>query len=73
MLQAADDNTVFGQIFDGLDKLVDATSAVLLGTFRGRSFTRSGLTVGLMIGYVYLVCLLILYLLRVIDPTLSSI
>jgi hypothetical protein len=33
--------------------------------FQVKSFTRSGLTAGLMIAYVYLVCLLILLLLRV--------
>ena len=66
LLQAADDKSVYGQIFNGLDQLVDATVKVCSELFQVKSFTRSGLTAGLMIAYVYLVCLLALYLLRVI-------
>jgi hypothetical protein len=65
LLQAAADNSLFGRIFDGLDKLVQATVELCSELFSVKSFTRSGLTAGLMIAYVYLVCLLILYLLRV--------
>jgi len=65
LLQAADDNSTFGQIFNGLDKLVDATVRLFSELFYVKSFTRSGLTAGLMIGYVYLACLLILLFVRV--------
>jgi hypothetical protein len=65
LLQAADDNSTFGRIFNGLDKLVDATVRLFSALFDVKSFTRSGLTAGLMIAYVYLVCLLILFLVRV--------
>jgi hypothetical protein len=64
-LQAADDNSVFGRIFDGLDRLVNASVTLFSELFAVKSFTRSGLTAGLMIGYVYLVCLLILFMARV--------
>jgi len=65
LLQVADVNSTFGQIFNGLDKLVDATVRLLSQLFDVKSFTRSGLTAGLMIAYVYLACLLILFLMRV--------
>lgn len=65
LLQAADDNSLFGQIFSGLDKLVDATVRLFSELFEVKSFTKSGLTAGLMIGYVYVACLLILFLVRV--------
>ena len=64
-LQAAADNTVFGQIFNGLDDLVDATVKLFSELFQVKSFTRSGLTAGLMIARVYLVCLVLLYLVRI--------
>ncbi|HUD88347.1 MAG TPA: hypothetical protein VMR17_18045 [Xanthobacteraceae bacterium] len=66
VLQAASDNSVFGQIFNALDKLVDATVTLCSQLFEVKSFTRSGLTAGLMIGYVYLACLLILYVLQIL-------
>lgn len=65
LLQAADDNSAFGQIFHGLDKLVDASLNLISALFEVKSFTRSGLTAGLMIGYFYLAYLLILFLGRV--------
>jgi hypothetical protein len=65
LLQAADNNSVFGQIFNGLDKLVDLTVRSLSAVFNVKSFTKSWLTSGFMIAYVYLACLLILSLLRV--------
>jgi hypothetical protein len=65
LLQAADDNSAFGQIFNGLDKLVDLTVRSLSAVFNVKSFTKSWLTSGFMIAYVYLACLLILSLLRV--------
>jgi hypothetical protein len=65
VLQAADDNSLFGRIFTGLDSLVDASVNLFSELFRVKSFTKSGLTAGLMIAYVYLVCLLILFLARI--------
>ena len=65
LLQAADVNSTFGQIFNGLGKLVDATVSLFSQLFDVKSFTRSGITAGLMIAYVYLACLLILFLMRV--------
>jgi hypothetical protein len=65
LLQVADVNSTFGQIFNGLDKLVDATVRLFSQLFDVKSFTRSGLTAGLMIAYVYLACLLILFFMRV--------
>lgn len=66
VLQAADDNSLFGRIFSALDQLVEASVRLSSELFSVKSFTRSGLTAGLMIGYVYLVCLLILFLLRLV-------
>src|ERR1700681_1753480 len=62
LLQAADENSASGQLFNLLDKLVDATVRLLSAIFNVRSFTRSWLISGFMIAYVYLVCLLILFL-----------
>jgi hypothetical protein len=64
LLQAADDNSAFGQIFNGLDKLVDLTVRSLSAVFNVKSFTKSWLTTGFWIAYVYLVCWLILLLMR---------
>src|SRR5664280_381946 len=63
-LQAADDKTAFGQIFSGLDKLVEATVRLFSAVFNVKSFTKSWLTSGFSIAYVYLACLLILSLMR---------
>src|SRR5689334_3873430 len=65
LLQAADDKSTFGLIFDGLDRLVDSTIELLATAFTVKSFTKSWLTFGLMIAYVYLACWLILSLLAV--------
>jgi hypothetical protein len=65
LLQAADEKSVFGQIFSGLDKLVDSTVRLCSAIFDVKSFTKSWLTSGFMIAYVYLACLLLLYLMRV--------
>src|SRR5450830_1033762 len=54
LLQAADDNSAFGQIFNGLDKVVDLTVRSLSAVFNVKSFTKSWLTSGFMIAYVYL-------------------
>jgi hypothetical protein len=63
-LQAADDKSVFGQIFYGLDRLVESTVEMVSAVFTVRSFTRSWLTFGFMIAYVYLAGSVILWLLR---------
>src|ERR1700720_4324733 len=65
-LQAGDDNSARGQMFNGLDKLVESTVGLLSAVFNVKSFTKSWLTTGFWIAYVYLACLLILSLLRVI-------
>ena len=65
LLQAAADTSVFGQIFSALDKLVDATVGLCSAIFDVKSFTKSWLISGFMIAYVYLACLLLLYLMRV--------
>lgn len=64
-LQAADATSAFGRIFTGLDKLVGATVDLFAAVFNVRSFTKSWLTSGFWIGYVYLACLLILFLVRI--------
>jgi hypothetical protein len=63
-LQAADATSALGRIFTGLDKLVGATVDLFAAVFNVRSFTKSWLTSGFWIGYVYLACLLIIYLAR---------
>jgi hypothetical protein len=65
LLQAADDKSTFGQIFYGMDTLVDYTVRSVSAAFNVKSFTKSWLTSGFWIAYVYLACLLILSLLRV--------
>ena len=52
-LQAADDQSILGQIFNGLDKLVSATMSLIVSVFDVKSFTRSWLTSGFWIAYVY--------------------
>lgn len=64
LLQAADDNSVFGQIYFSLDKVVDYTVRSLSAIFNVKSFTKSWLTTGFWIAYVYLVCWLILSIMR---------
>jgi len=66
ILQAGNDNSARGQIFDGLDKLVESTVRLLSAAFNVKSFTKSWLTTGFWIAYVYLACLLILALLRAV-------
>ena len=65
-LQAGNDNSAQGQLFNGLDKLVESTVGLLSTVFNVKSFTKSWLTTGFWIAYVYLACLLILSLLRVV-------
>jgi hypothetical protein len=65
-LQAADDKSMFGQIFAGLDKLVESTLQTISAIFTVKSFTRSWLTFGFMIAYVYLAGSLMLWLARLL-------
>jgi hypothetical protein len=65
-LQAADDQSARGQLFNGLDKLVESTVGLFSAAFSVKSFTKSWLTTGFWIAYVYLACLLILSCLRVL-------
>jgi hypothetical protein len=65
-LQAAPDDSVFGRIFDALDRSVDFTVRLCSTLFNVKSFTKSWLTSGFMIAYVYLTCLLILWFLGII-------
>src|SRR3974377_2072913 len=64
-LQAGDDKSARGQIFNGLDELVESTVELFSAVFNLKSFTKSWLTTGFWIAYVYLACLLILSLMRV--------
>jgi hypothetical protein len=63
-LQSAADKSAFGEIFNGLDQLVSSTVDLCAAVFSVKSFTKSWLISGFMIAYVYLACLLILWLLR---------
>jgi hypothetical protein len=65
-LQAADDTSMLGQVFNGLDKLVESTVQMASAVFTVKSFTRSWLTFGFMIAYVYLAGSLALWLLRLL-------
>jgi hypothetical protein len=65
-LQAADEKSLFGQIFYGLDKLVESTVQMIAAIFTVKSFTRSWLTFGFMIAYIYLAGSLILWLVRLL-------
>jgi len=64
LLQAAPDSSVSGEIFNGLDKLVSGSIAVISDAIEVKSFTRSLLTFGLMIVYVYIVYLVVLAIAR---------
>src|SRR4026207_1436536 len=50
LLPAADDKSVLGQIFNGLDKLVESTVGLLSTVFNVKSFTKSWLTSSFWIG-----------------------
>jgi len=62
LLQAADGKSMLGQIFSALDWLVEQTVRLCAAIFEVKSFTRSWLTTGFMIAYVYLAGLLTLLL-----------
>ncbi len=64
LLQAAPDNSILGDVFAGLDKLVSASIRLVSNAIEVKSFTRSLLTFVLMIVYVYIVLLLILAVAR---------
>src|SRR6478736_9286555 len=65
LLQTVDDKSALGQIFNGLDKLVESTVGLLSAVFSVKSFTKSWLTSSFWIAYVYLALLLILFLVGV--------
>jgi hypothetical protein len=66
VMQAADERTVLGEAFTALDKVVDDSVQVTANIFTVKSFTKSWLTFGFMIGYVYLACWLIFILARTV-------
>ena len=61
-LQAAESNSVFGRIFNALDYLVDRSVSMCAAMFQVRSFTKSWLTTGFMIAYIYVAGLLTVFL-----------
>jgi hypothetical protein len=65
LLEAANDKSALGQMYNGLDILVESTVGLLSAIFDVKSFSKSWLTTGFWIAYVYLACLLILSLMRV--------
>ena len=64
LLQAAADDSPYGEVSNGLDRLVEATVALISQLVPLKSFTKSLFTVCLTIGYVYVVCLMALHVLR---------
>lgn len=66
LLQAADSKSVFGEIFSALDFLVDLTVRLCAAIFEVKSFTKSWLTTGFMIAYVYIAGLLIVFLAKAV-------
>jgi hypothetical protein len=66
VLQAAPDNSTFGRIFNGLDKITDLSIQLCTELFEVKSFTKSLLGVALMTGYIYLVGLIVLLILRIL-------
>ena len=66
LLQAADSRSIFGEIYSALDLLVDFTVRLCASIFEVKSFTKSWLTTGFMIAYVYIAGLLIVFLVKVV-------
>jgi hypothetical protein len=64
LLQGAPDGSVFGRVYDGLDRLVSGSIALISNAISVKSFTQALLTVGLMIFYVFVVCLIALAIAR---------
>jgi hypothetical protein len=60
------DYAILRQISDGLKNLVDATVKFCAELFRVGILTDPVLQVGLMIAYVYLVCLVVFFVLRIV-------
>jgi hypothetical protein len=65
-LESASDNSLFGQVYNGLDRLVDFSVQHCAALFEVRSFTKSWLTTCFWIAYVYIAGLLILYVIRIV-------
>lgn len=65
-LQAAPDASILGQTYDAIDRLVDFTVQRCAAIFEIKSFTKSWLTTGFWIAYVYLAGLVILYLVKTV-------
>jgi hypothetical protein len=66
LLQGADSRSVFGEIFSALDLLVDSTVRLCSAMFEVKSFTRSWLTTGFMIAYVYIAGLFIVFVAKLV-------
>src|SRR5438067_4287230 len=66
LLQGADSRSVFGELFSALDLLVDSTVRLCSAMFEVKSFTRSWLTTGFMIAYVYIAGLFIIFLAKLV-------
>jgi len=66
-LQAAEDKSTLGRVFYGLDKLVESTVQATSAVFTVKSFTRSWLTFGYMIAYVYLAGSIVLWFMRLLT------
>ena len=64
LLQGAPDDSVFGRAYGGLDKLVSGSIALIANAISVKSFTQALLTIGLMIFYVFVVCLIVLAIAR---------
>jgi hypothetical protein len=69
-LQAADSASAPGQLFNGLDRLVEASVELVSSLVTVKSFTRAWLVSGFMIAYVYLGLLLIIALARLVFTAL---
>jgi hypothetical protein len=65
VMQAADDGTPLGEAFNALDKLVDLSVGAVAANFPIKSLTKSFLSVGVTIAYVYLALWVILSLARI--------
>src|ERR1700674_5077748 len=69
-LQAADEHSLFGLMFDELDQAVAATVSLCSNLFSVKSFTRSGLTLFLTVAYVYVALAVALFVLRAVLRSL---
>jgi len=72
-LQSAAETSPFGRIFSGLDALVDASVRSVAAVLNVKAFTKSWLTTGFWIAYVYLACLLILWLARIAIVAIANV